>query len=576
MNEIPTAWQLARLGSLTTKVGSGATPRGGEAAYKPTGVPLIQSMNVHFDGLRREGLAFIDDTQAKALDGVIVEANDVLLNITGASIGRVTTAPTDLAGARVNQHVAIIRPVPEVLPTFVARWLASPSVQRFIEDEESGATRQALTKEKILDFELPIPPLNEQRRIVEKLDAVFERSKAAKARLERLPALLEKLKRSVLAAAFRGDLTKDWRSANPHVEPASVLLARIRAERKRRWEEALRSKGKDPKKATYEEPPVDVAGLPELPETWAWASLEALSALVTDGDHNPPTRVEFGVPHLTAKNVKGWQLRFDDCSYVSETGFAQTSARYLPLAGDVIVTCVGTLGQTAVVPVGARFSADRNLAAVRPEGGMSSQFVMLSLNEPRTAAALFAGSGSSAQPHLYLSDLRKAAIAVAPPREQAALCEVIGGLLSAVAAIGERVQGTKRRHIRLEQAALAKAFRGDLVPQHPADEPAAVLLERIRAARVEQRPRRALSARAAEPELFATKPAPMVASPVGPASPDAVVQAFRGSTRLTATAIGTATGLDAAAVKKALKALVDAGKVRVEGKARGTSYVWVG
>src|SRR5262245_1015578 len=113
-------WPIVKLKTVTSKVGSGATPRGGEAVYKKLGVPLIRSMNVHFDGFRRNGLVFLDDKEASLLDNVAVQNNDVLFNITGASIGRVTTAPADMTGARVNQHVCILRPTGELMPRFLS------------------------------------------------------------------------------------------------------------------------------------------------------------------------------------------------------------------------------------------------------------------------------------------------------------------------------------------------------------------------------------------------------------------------------------------------------------------------
>lgn len=139
-------WPTHRFKELATKIGSGATPRGGRQAYVDSGTPLIRSMNVHFYGFEPEGLAFLSDKQAGELANVAVETNDVLLNITGASIGRVTTAPSGMAGARVNQHVMIIRPKEGVSPHFLAKFLASPTVQTQINDIQVGATRQALTR----------------------------------------------------------------------------------------------------------------------------------------------------------------------------------------------------------------------------------------------------------------------------------------------------------------------------------------------------------------------------------------------------------------------------------------------
>ena len=176
MSELPQGWAPARIGELASKIGSGATPRGGVKAYKLSGTPLLRSLNVHFDGVRDEGIAYIDDEQAAKLENVQVETADVLLNITGASIGRVAIAPERYHGARVNQHVAIIRTVDGVEPSFLSRYLASPDAQSRILEENYGVTRQALTKGMIEDFPVCLPPLPEQRRIVAKLDRLSARS----------------------------------------------------------------------------------------------------------------------------------------------------------------------------------------------------------------------------------------------------------------------------------------------------------------------------------------------------------------------------------------------------------------
>src|SRR5690606_14916157 len=127
----------------------------------------------------------------------------------------------------------------------------SPEFRGAIKLNASGTTRQRISRKNLGDLELPLPPLNEQRRIVDKIEALTARSRRAKEALDAVPALLDKLRQSILAAAFRGDLTKEWRAAHPDVEPASVLLERIRKERRARWEEAelakLRAKGSPPK-----------------------------------------------------------------------------------------------------------------------------------------------------------------------------------------------------------------------------------------------------------------------------------------------------------------------------------------
>jgi type I restriction enzyme S subunit len=161
------------LKELTTKIGSGSTPAGGKDAYKVSGIPLIRSMNVHFGGFKFDGLAFIDEAQAQKLKNVIVFPGDVLLNITGASIGRVTVAPEDMEGARVNQHVCIIRPTEELDSRYLEAFLASPLIQNWVFDNQVGATREALTKAMIEQISVSLPPLPEQHRIVDRIDQLM-------------------------------------------------------------------------------------------------------------------------------------------------------------------------------------------------------------------------------------------------------------------------------------------------------------------------------------------------------------------------------------------------------------------
>ncbi|MGZ8172623.1 MULTISPECIES: restriction endonuclease subunit S [Methylobacter] len=131
-------------------------------------------MNVVFFGFKRQGMAFLDSSQAHDLRNAEVQASDVLLNITGASIGRVTIAPQDMEGARVNQHVCIIRPKPEILSEFLCWFFAAPEMQRIIDAENYGVTRQALTKQQILNFEISLPSIEEQTEIVAQVEQLFD------------------------------------------------------------------------------------------------------------------------------------------------------------------------------------------------------------------------------------------------------------------------------------------------------------------------------------------------------------------------------------------------------------------
>ena len=153
-------WGSLRLGDICTKIGSGATPRGGKEVYLRDGpYALIRSQNVHTDQFHHDGLAFIDIQQATELDNVEVFADDVLLNITGDSVARACQVVPDVLPARVNQHVAIIRPDPDkLLPRYLRYFLVSPETQAMLLSwAGSGGTRNALTKGMIESFDVRAP-----------------------------------------------------------------------------------------------------------------------------------------------------------------------------------------------------------------------------------------------------------------------------------------------------------------------------------------------------------------------------------------------------------------------------------
>jgi type I restriction enzyme S subunit len=199
----PKGWEEVELGDHTSKVGSGATPRGGNESYKTEGISLIRSLNVRDGKFKLKNLAFIDDEQAAKLSNAVVETNDVLLNITGASVARVCRAPSFVIPARVNQHVCIIRPTQMLESNFLEKTLLSPSMKNnLLRIGESGATRQAITKAQVLSLLVPFPPLELQQRFAEIVSSVEEQ----KAKMIKHLGQLDDLFASLQQRAFRGDL----------------------------------------------------------------------------------------------------------------------------------------------------------------------------------------------------------------------------------------------------------------------------------------------------------------------------------------------------------------------------------
>lgn len=170
LGDIPQGWEVTTLSAITTKIGSGATPRGGKDAYKTAGIHLIRSLNIYDYSFEFDDLAFIDEQQAAKLDNVTVEENDILLNITGASVARCALMLSYLLPARVNQHVAIVRADPaKASPFYVLDAINSDQrKQQLLALAQGGATREALTKDTISNFEIILPP----RPLMKRYDAI--------------------------------------------------------------------------------------------------------------------------------------------------------------------------------------------------------------------------------------------------------------------------------------------------------------------------------------------------------------------------------------------------------------------
>ncbi len=203
-------WEPSNLESITSKIGSGATPLGGKDTYLSNGISLIRSMNVYDEGFRKNNLAFINQEQATKLKNVIIEKNDVLLNITGASILRCCIAPDDVLPARVNQHVSIIRPIKTEIDFRFLHYLLISNTNKsklLLIAKKGGSTREALTKEIIGKFKILFPKkISEQQEIADTLDSLLFETQNLEANYQQKLSALAELKQSILQKAFSGEL----------------------------------------------------------------------------------------------------------------------------------------------------------------------------------------------------------------------------------------------------------------------------------------------------------------------------------------------------------------------------------
>jgi type I restriction enzyme S subunit len=493
---LPATWRLVTLEELVgdaAPIVYGIIQAGPEVAG---GVPYIRPTELVDDqidlgNLRRTSIAI-----AQRYERSVLRAGDIVLAIVG-TIGKLAIVPPELEGANITQSSARVRPPPGMPSEFLAAALKSPQLREQFKAMEFGVAVRRLNLSHVRDLKIPLPPYNEQRRIVAKLEALQTRSRRAREALDAVPPLLEKLRQSILAAAFRGDLTKDWRAKHKDVEPASELLKRIRAERKKKWEEAelakMKAKGKTPTddkwKAKYKEPePVNTSGLPELPRGWCWASPDELCSPIpnalTIGPFGSDLKVddyrEDGVPLVFVRDIRAESFGGEKTKFV-DVEKAAALARHYVHPGDLLMTKMGDPpGDTAVYPPGrpsAVITAD--CIKLTPLASITSGlFLKYCFRAEVVREQLLEQTAGVAQQKLSLERFRTVRIPLPPREEQVELAGRIDALSRGAMHQTAKLKQLGGRLTVVERALLAKAFRGELVPQDPNDEPADVLLAR--------------------------------------------------------------------------------------------------
>jgi type I restriction enzyme S subunit len=200
--EIPEHWAWCRLGEICTKIGSGSTPKGSN--YSELGKPFFRSQNIHDDGLVYDDIKFISDDVQSQMNGTVVLANDILLNITGGSMGRCALVPVDFEEGNVSQHVCIIRPS-AISSEFIHKLSLSPYFQKLIFSSTTGAGREGLPKYNLEQFIIPLPPLHEQEQIVGKLQELMGFCDGLEQSIKESQAFNEMLLQQVLREALQGE-----------------------------------------------------------------------------------------------------------------------------------------------------------------------------------------------------------------------------------------------------------------------------------------------------------------------------------------------------------------------------------
>jgi type I restriction enzyme, S subunit len=499
-SDLPSSWVIAPLESLA------------EINPRPMAVPESDASLVHFVPMRAVAEEFggIDVSERRPLGEVRkgytgFQAKDVLFaKITPCmENGKLALVPELQNGVGFGStEFHVVRARPGVTPRWLAHFFSQSEFRKFARRHMTGTAGQLRVATPWLSAtSLPVAPVTEQIRIVDKLEELLSDLDAGVAELKAAQKKLAQYRQSLLKAAVGGRLTEAWRAQHGEPEETGAqLLARILRERRTRWEAKQLAKfetqGKAPPvgwKGKYEEPAsVDARTLPELPKGWIWARAEQLCDFITKGT-TPPKGLDGlnkTVPFLRVTNLTSdGTLDLGDKVFVSEQthrGFLARSAVY---PGDVLMNIVGPpLGQVSVVPATfAEWNINQAIAIFRSVSGVSSRFMSLCLLSASAQAWLAAKAKTTAgQTNLTLEVCRDLPVALPPLTEQHEIAQAIDSVFIGLLDQEATIAAALRRSAAQRKNILQAAFSGRLVPQDPADEPASVLLERIRAERAAQ------------------------------------------------------------------------------------------
>jgi len=462
--ELPERWEETTLGQIVLGISYGHTASSTETPVGPKFLRItdLQNNSVDWDT--------VPYCECDSIEKYKLKKGDIVVARTGATTGKSfliqhCPEPTVFASYLIRLQTST-----SCSPDYLAAFMQSDNYWKQITTVSKGTAQPGANASILATLSVPLPPLNEQRRIVAKIEELRERSQKARSHLSAIPNLCDKFRQSVLAAAFRGDLTADWREQNPDVEPASVLLERIRVQ-------------------DIELP--DSLALSELPEGWSWSNLGAVGKVsggLTKNSKRDELPLEF--PYLRVANVYANSL---DLSEVKTIKIHEGEyKRVLLQEGDLLLVegngSIDQIGRVALWNGSIDPCLHQNhLIKVRFNPTEIGQYILLWLLSHQGRKYITRVASSTAGLHtLSLSKVSALPAPIASQCEQREIVKRIETLFQIVNRFEQEFNKSESQVNLLDRSILAKAFRGELVEQDPNDEPASVLLERIRAEREQQ------------------------------------------------------------------------------------------
>lgn len=491
---IPVTWVWTEIKDLGEVV-SGGTPSTQEASYWGSEVNWISPSDLtgyNYKTIAR-GAKNLTIQGLKNSSAKVMPAGSVHFS-SRAPIGYVVISSEPMS---TNQGFKSLVPADGVFNEYVYYYLKS--AKQLAEQRATGTTFKEISGTAFGKLPFPLPPTNEQKRIVAKIEELFSELDKGIENLKTVREQLKVYRQAILKHALEGKLTADWRRKNKNcLEPIEQLLVRISEARSEYyqsclqeymtelnvWKKGIKKKGKAPN-APRKEPNLlpdadEFKGLPSLPQEWQWVLLAQVSHHIVDGTHKTPKYVDKGVPFISAKDINDFKISFEGIRHISQDEHNELIKRCAPHKGCVLITKSGTIGRVAVVKTDIEFSLFESVANVPIISPISPDFVAYASYFSAAGAFGAANQKGVAVRHLHLEDLRRIPIPLPPLQEQEEIVKRLTEAMSAIENLENEIESNLQKSEALRQSILKKAFSGKLVAQDPNDEPASVLLERIR------------------------------------------------------------------------------------------------
>ncbi len=476
---LPETWSWVRSADIA-KIAGGGTPRADdERNFAEDGIKWITPADLTgysdvYIGSGRRDLS----EQGLSSSGATLLPKGTVLFSSRAPVGYCAIAANEIS---TNQGFKSLVLEDEILPEYVRHYLLS--AKEYAESLASGTTFLELSGKRMAELKIPLAPVSEQKRIVRKLDTLSARTSSTRADLTAIANLVERYRNSVLEIAFKGALTAEWRAICEIGSSASAETKK-RLERQR---SALSKKNEKPRrprtaKADHHRAPVELP----MPEDWALTTMEDISSplrLIQYGILKPGPDEAGGVPYVKVMNIKGGVVEPEKIRHTTKEIHQQYMRSSLK-TGDLLLTIRGTVGRMAFVPEsldGGNITQD----TVRIDllDGMNSNFVFWYFHSPQAQKYFQENQKGVAVRGINVGDVRPMEVPLPSRLEQDEIVKQIETAFAKIDRLATEAEKALKLTDRLDERILAKAFAGELVSQDPNDEPASVLLDRIRESR---------------------------------------------------------------------------------------------